>query len=291
LKNGVSGRTLGRSAASPDAGARVAEVEAIGTAGAGATQDLSFTVAFSGADLTASLLDAAMRGHWADAFAAAPSQRAAMLAPRGAAGDNPGGGRGPVASASSPAAEILVQFSSGTGTVARMEALDAIGGRAVEVVRGERPGQGDAVLVRVALGQGMTEEHAAHILSQRKDILSVERNWTVSVDAVSNDPAYSGGSLWGMYGDATAPSNAFGSQAAEAWAAGAIGATKIVVGVIDTGIAYTHVDLYQNVWLNQREIPVTPRSALIDVDADGLITFRDLNHASNGGGVADTMAR
>jgi len=64
-----------------------------------------------------------------------------------------------------------------------------------------------------------------------------------------------------------------------------------VVGVIDTGIAYTHVDLYQNVWLNQREIPVTPRSALIDVDADGLITFRDLNHASNGGGVADTMAR
>jgi subtilisin family serine protease len=90
-----------------------------------------------------------------------------------------------------------------------------------------------------------------------------------------------------MSGDATAPKNAFGSQAGEAWAAGATGSTKVVVGVVDTGIAYTHVDLFQNVWLNQREIPITFRSSLADVDGDALITFRDLNSTANAAFVTD----
>ena len=45
-------------------------------------------------------------------------------------------------------------------------------------------------------------------------------DWIVSVGAVSNDPCYGNGSLWGMYGDRTSPVYQFGSQAGEAWAAG-----------------------------------------------------------------------
>lgn len=96
-----------------------------------------------------------------------------------------------------------------------------------------------------------------------------------------NDPFYLDGRLWGMYGDQSSPGNPFGSQAAEAWARGVTGSATNVVGIIDTGINYTHSDLYLNIWLNQKEIPENIRSNLSDVDDDGLITFRDLNAAIN----------
>ena len=109
----------------------------------------------------------------------------------------------------------------------------------------------------------------------------------VSIDAVSNDTGYANGSLWGMYGDKTTIANAYGSQAGEAWAAGFTGTMKTVVGVIDTGIDYTHPDLYLNVWLNQGEISTTLRAGLKDADGDGLITFRDLNNVANASYVTD----
>lgn len=114
-----------------------------------------------------------------------------------------------------------------------------------------------------------------------------ERDWTVSIHAVSNDPGYTNGSLWGMYRDQTPLMNVYGSQAGEAWAAGATGTANTIIGVVVTGIDCTHPDLYLNVWINQREIPLAFRSALSDVDSDSLITFRDLNSAHNSSHVSD----
>ncbi len=117
--------------------------------------------------------------------------------------------------------------------------------------------------------------------------MASDADGVMTIDAVSNDTSYVNGSLWNMYGDKTAIVNAYGGQAGEAWATGFIGSMKTVVGVVDTGIDYTHPDLYLNVWLNQGEIPTTLRAALKDVDGDGLITFRDLNAAANAAYVSD----
>lgn len=101
---------------------------------------------------------------------------------------------------------------------------------------------------------------------------------------IPNEQFFSSGALWGYYGNTTSPANAFGSQAAEAWAQNYIGASTNVVGVIDSGIDYTHPDLYLNVWLNQFELPAF---TFVDVNADGLITFRDLNNVANASFVSD----
>jgi predicted outer membrane repeat protein len=65
------------------------------------------------------------------------------------------------------------------------------------------------------------------------------------------------------------------------------GSTSTVVGIVDSGLDYTHEDLYQNVWINQGEIPVAMKSQVQPADSDGLITFRDLNDSRNAGLVTD----
>lgn len=177
--------------------------------------------------------------------------------------------------------EVLVQFNLHATDEQKSAAVAAVGGEVLETVRASDGEKGDLLLIKV---NQPAADAVIEALSHNPNVSFAENNWTVGVQVVPNDPYYTGGNLWGMYGDQTSPTNAYGSQAGEAWAANHLGSTTVVIGDIDTGIDYTHIDLYQNIWLNQRELP---NFAFVDTDSDGLITFRDLNQGQNASFVSD----
>jgi len=183
--------------------------------------------------------------------------------------------------------EVLIQFDVSAKGAAQSFALSAVGGRFAE--EGEDIGAVSA-FKRLALGEGVSVEKAIEILSKIPGVTLVEPDYVVSIDAVSNDTSVVAGQTWGLYGNVGAVTNAYGSQATEAWAAGFTGSTKVAVAVVDSGVDYTHPDLYKNIWLNQKEIPTALKAGLKDTDGDSLITFRDLNSALNASYVTDKNA-
>jgi subtilisin family serine protease len=109
-------------------------------------------------------------------------------------------------------------------------------------------GKGDLELARIP--PGISIAAAARELQDDPAVEFVEPNWIYTHQEVSNDPYYTNGSLWGMYGASTTPANQYGSRAGTAWANGHYGSRTIYVGVIDEGIQFTHPDLDANVWTN-----------------------------------------
>ena len=108
------------------------------------------------------------------------------------------------------------------------------------------------------------------------------------LSVVPNDPLFS--DQWAL--DNTGQTGGTPDADIDAPAAWSIttGSPSTVVAVLDTGIDYTHEDLYLNIWLNQGEIPSSLGSSLSDTDADGLITYRDLNDLANASYVSDLNA-
>ena len=86
-----------------------------------------------------------------------------------------------------------------------------------------------------------------------------------------NDPRFA--DQWGLNN-----ANDVDINAPEAWSvAASAGLKTTVVAVLDTGVDYTHPDLYLNIYLNQGEIPAAARAGLVDTNADGSLDFYDLN--------------
>ena len=129
----------------------------------------------------------------------------------------------------------------------------------LEVVEGlGLPGQ---LLVRTSAAVGAVEKY----LAGNTDIASFSRNGTTTPLTVPNDPLFSrlyalhntgqtGGTVGADIGATAAWNVTTGSQA-------------VVVGVIDTGIDYTHPDLAANIWTNPGEIAGNG----IDDDANGFV--------------------
>jgi subtilisin family serine protease len=121
------------------------------------------------------------------------------------------------------------------------------------------------------LPDNLSAAQAMAQLSQRPGIRFVEKNWLLQTQATSNDPYVSNGSTWGLYGESSSPANAYGSQAAEAWARGFTGSANVVVGIIDEGAQFSHADLAGNAGANPGEIAGNG----IDDDGNGYVD--DLN--------------
>ncbi|MDP9348515.1 MAG: S8 family serine peptidase [Gemmatimonadota bacterium] len=149
--------------------------------------------------------------------------------------------------------EVIVKFREGADEAARGNALRATSATVRErIVTAAMRRAGDAeglTLVHSPLGTAAAIER----LRGNPDVEYAEPNWVYRHNATSNDPAYTNGSLWGMYGDATSPANQYGSQAGEAWAADHTDCGTVYVGIIDEGYYYDHEDLQANAGTNPGE--------------------------------------
>ncbi len=163
--------------------------------------------------------------------------------------------------------DILVQFKPGVSQEEKERAFGRISAASDEVVVAAArrfDGKGDLELARYLVGPPIGL--AVREIELDPAVEFAEPNWIYRREATSNDTYYVSGQLWGMYGDASSPANAFGSQAAEAWGRGNTCSADVYVGVIDEGIMHTHTDLAPNVWSN----PFDPPNG-IDDDGNGLI--------------------
>ncbi len=104
-----------------------------------------------------------------------------------------------------------------------------------------------------------------------KDLLAsgiveyIEPNYVIHALATPNDASYS--TLWGM--NNTGQSGGVADvdiDAPEAWNI-TTGSNSVVVGIVDTGISYTHPDLANNMWVNPGEIA----GDQIDNDNNGVV--------------------
>ena len=123
-------------------------------------------------------------------------------------------------------------------------------------------------------------------LRQSPKISCIEPHYVYQATVLTpDDTNYS--QLWGLNntGQSGGASDA-DIDGPEAWEL-TTGSSEVVVGVIDTGVDYTHPDLYLNMWINQGEIPSNIGSMILDIDGDSLFTFFDLNHSSNSSHVSD----
>ena len=180
--------------------------------------------------------------------------------------------------------QVLIQWAPGTTRARRIEVRDALGGELVETILTEpmkASGEGPIDVLRVP--STSSAEAIIGDYSKQTDVIYAEINQQVSIQYIPKDPGL--GSLWGL------SSNGAGIKADKAWDVSK-GSIKNVVGIIDSGIDYTHTDLYKNVFLNQGELKgLSWFSSLVDVDNNKLITFWDLNDSQNWSGSQNVALR
>jgi uncharacterized repeat protein (TIGR01451 family) len=86
----------------------------------------------------------------------------------------------------------------------------------------------------------------------KANVLYVEPNYILHLDATPNDPSYA--QLWGLKNTGQNAGGSLGIAGSDIDAEAAwnvtTGSASIVVGVIDTGVNYNHPDLAANIWSN-----------------------------------------
>ncbi len=143
---------------------------------------------------------------------------------------------------------VLVRFRSGTSS-AMAEAINR--GAGTFALRNLRSVPGLAV---VKLSSGIDVQQALRAYRRQPGVLYAEPDFLVHVASTPNDPYFS--DLWNMRK----------IQAPQAWDL-TTGSPTVVVGVIDTGLDYTHPDLAANVYRNVADCNYNG----VDDDGDGYI--------------------
>jgi serine protease len=143
--------------------------------------------------------------------------------------------------------EVLVKVRSGAGNAELAN------------IESQANADTDDELAQVASGtlrrlrsRSQSTEALVAALSHHPAVVYAEPNYIVHTTTVPNDPRF--GELWGMRNTGQTILGVPGTAGADikaepAWTV-TTGTRSVVVGVVDTGIDYTHGDLAANVWSN-----------------------------------------
>ncbi len=156
---------------------------------------------------------------------------------------------------------VLVRYAPSAAPSDRIAAQ-----KSVPTVNVQRISAPAANIDKIRIQPGTKVEDAVRTLARQPGVLYAEPDYIVRTAAVANDPYLTDGSLWGMAGGQSSPTNQYGSHAVDAWGAGVTGSRDVVVGIVDEGIDINHPDLAANIWTN----PFDPLDGL-DNDGNGYI--------------------
>jgi len=166
--------------------------------------------------------------------------------------------------------EVAALFGTKGAAVALEAAGKLVGAHGLHnpsVLMGISPAEGKAarLLTHWQLPAGADVLQTVQQLAGQPGIAYAEPNYVLSIAATPNDPRF--GELWGLHNTGQSGGKADADiDAPEAWDL-STGSSTVVVGVIDTGVDYTHPDLAANIWTNPGETPGDG----IDNDGNGFV--------------------
>ncbi|MCK4760481.1 MAG: hypothetical protein KAT69_10560, partial [Candidatus Aminicenantes bacterium] len=144
--------------------------------------------------------------------------------------------------------ELLVKFLPGVSRVTQEGVLGYYGMTVAESFR-------YTGIQVIKLPPGMNVGKAMGVLMNEPSVVYAEPNFIYTTCDIPNDPRFD--DLWGLHNTGQTGGTADADiDAPEAWDIHTGG--DVVVGVIDTGVDYTHVDLADNMWINQAEAAGSP---------------------------------
>ena len=174
-------------------------------------------------------------------------------------------GGAPSAPPNLPRPELVVGFKPGVSAAEQRAVLSRYGATPEERFRRIR-----GYLASVPTG---TRTGVLAALENDPRVRYAEPNVRFHASATPDDPSFT--QLWGLHNVGQTVSGSPGTadadiDAPEAWDV-STGSADVVVGVIDTGVDYTHPDLAANIWVNPGEDCSACRTDGIDNDGNGYV--------------------